>query len=61
MATRIKSIIKGGDVFARLSDIILSLQEDLEHIKSNEVKEYVRDEIKILKDYENSIYKQAGM
>jgi hypothetical protein len=58
---RIKSVVKNEEVYVRLSDIMLSLREDLDNVKSDEVKEYIRDDIKVWKKYEKDILEQAGI
>lgn len=58
MGTRIKAVVKDDDVYVRCSDIITSLYEDLENIKSDEVKNYIRDEIKMWKKYQEDIFEQ---
>lgn len=58
MGTRIKAVVKENDVYVRCTDIITSLYEDLDNVKSDAVKEYIRDEIKMWKDYQENIYEQ---
>jgi len=59
-AVKVTSIVKNGDVLVRCGDIIKTLYADLANTESLDIKNYIRDSIKIWEEYEKAILEEAS-
>lgn len=61
MAVKVESIIRRGEVYVKLDNVVKALLADFAELENDEsaVKKYIKENVEVWEDYEKGIYEQA--
>lgn len=61
MAVKVESIIRKGEVYVKLDNVVKALLADFAELENDEsaVKKYIKENVEVWEDYEKGIYEQA--
>ncbi len=59
---KIEAVIRNGDVYVRLDDVVKSFLSDFAELENDEsaLKKYIKRSVEVWEKYEEGIFEQAG-